>query len=216
MENLTVPAEEPPRPRYYHVRESDVPERLAWSDPVRLTDREDYEWGAPADDGAPAPGEGSPWVRRTYWINDTSSITNYLRRADPPGPEPSPGQVDTFLREGRIGPALLAGYNACAGTEHALADCRFSVEPGDGRRFTRDSAKVVMEVAGKRTATTIGQLYLVLGHPREITNDESRFFASCNIGWDSGTTGFELPRRPPAPGNRARHRPGRPQDRSLG
>lgn len=140
--------------------------------------------------------------------------------ADPLSSEPSPGQVDAFIRSGRIGPAILHDHNSSnreRGVERTLDECWFSVK-GESRYSRTAGPVITMEVAGWVHTTVIGQLHLSLGHSH-LTDAESRFFSSCNIGWDAYATRFGLPRPAAEPRSRA-HRgpqgPKRPSGPSLG
>lgn len=84
--------------------------------------------------------------------------------------------VDKFIKNGRIGPALLRAYNREKNTSFTLDQCSFSAQKGRG-----GYAEVVLELPHDRWSNEVGKLYTWLGH--DITEHESNFFRELNIGW---------------------------------
>jgi hypothetical protein len=96
---------------------------------------------------------------------------------------PSAKEVDTFIREGRIGRALVESHNKTFNTEYELGKCIFSV-----RRQTRGVGKGKLEVVvtfedGEEIGILIGQLYIFMpNNPRDLTDEEAKFFKRLGFG----------------------------------
>jgi hypothetical protein len=192
---------DPEGPTYAEVPPSHVPADVRWSEWVR-EGHQVVSWGEPAP-GEAAPREGSLWMRTVWTPPELESWAvkqgaHCLRRITPPGPVPSPQEVDAFIRGGRIGPGLLDSHNHYSGTSYELADCRFSVQPPDplargtglfpatltpGRGA---GPALVMAVAGQRHITEVGHLWLHMPGYEPVTDAERTFFESCNIGLLTG------------------------------
>jgi hypothetical protein len=91
----------------------------------------------------------------------------------------SQGTVDSFLRNGEIGLALLASYNMHRGTAYTLEQCTFSARVGN-----EGYAEVVIAPEGdKEMATELGNLYLIRPGAKDVTDQEMEFFRGLNINY---------------------------------
>jgi hypothetical protein len=94
--------------------------------------------------------------------------------------EPIDQAVDATLKSGRIGPALLQSYNSRHEEDIALADCTFQV-----RRGVEGFAEVVVQMPGRQPwSVLVGKLYLYLSGPGDITDEETAFFQSLDVGYN--------------------------------